>query len=474
MITMHEPSSNQTSHSLLYRALVNGSRLTPQDRKRLYLIIVIGFTLFIWTSIGLFLSLQPARYLSEWTLILPGVGKGHSVSLDSIGQASATATSPFGSSALDPKVNYKHLALSQPVLTRAAQQLELSLQDFGKPRIKLIDQTSLMEFEVAGNTAQEAYDKAQALYQSLQTQLDILRDRESEMIVQSSLDALGEFSRKLEDSQKNKLDYQINAGVLSLEHFNLLVQQLEEKRLEHEALEARLSFISKRMDALLHGAHLQQQEVTKALLLRNDPVFEEQLHRHADIHTQMSSLNGVWGPDHPQYRHLRVAHDTVDAKLTARGRKLIQDPKASTAELIEWGGNRLDSAVLNDLVTLIADQAGLQEQLRVTALAIERLAQRIDDNADDAVHLEDLARKQQVATAVFTTALAKQDIGKSDRFASYPLLQMLAHPTLPERPDGRKRLHALAGGVVSTLALWIGMTLLWLRKPFLQKALKNG
>ncbi len=473
MTMSHEPV-NPPAKSLIYRALVDGSRLNPRDRRTLYLALGISLSLIIWISIGLFVSLQKTRYVSEWTLILPGVGKGHSVSLDSIGQASATATSPFGSSALDPKVNYKHLALSQPVLERAAKSLDLSVRDFGKPRIKLIDQTSLIELELKGSTAQEAQTKSWALYHSLQTQLELLRDRESESIVQSSLKALDEFSDKLELSQKNKLQFQVNAGVLSLEHFSLLVQQLEEKRNHHETLQARLKFVSRRVESLLKSAGLQEQDLKKALLLRNDPVFQEQLHRHADIHTQMSSLKGVWGPHHPQYKHLLAAHETVNHKLTSRGHRLLHDATANTAQLIEWGGNRLQGPVLGDLVSLVSEQAGLHEQIHVVGQAILQLKQRIDDNAEDAIHLDDLARKQQVATAVFTTALAKQDMGKSDRFASYPLVQLLSEPSLPETPDNLKRLHAFGGALVSNLALFIGMLCLWLRKPLLQKALKNA
>ncbi len=468
------PTEQTTRITNVYYWLRNGSHLKPKDRRTLYIATFITSSLFIWITIGVMLALSAPQYASKWILIIPSVGKGHSVNLDSIGQASATATTPFSSSNLDPKVNYKHLALSQTVLKRAASKLDMSEKEFGKPRIKLVDQTSMMNFEVTASTGELAQQKSIALYQSFQEQLDILRDQEAASLVQASIISMEEFSEKLETSQKNKLNYQIHSGILSLEQFNLLIHQLEQKRQTNESLKEQLKNITSRIEVLLQGTQLETKHVNKAIMLRNDPVFTEQLNRHADIHTQMASIQGIWGKDHPQYHQLRRVHETVNAKLTARGRELVNDHHANTEQLIEWGANRLNSHVLTQLLTLISEQAGLKQQLEVNSTSITQLQRRIEDNADDAVHLEDLARKQQVATAVFTTALARQDIGKSDRFASYPMVQLLAEPSLPNAPKKMKKVIALAGGAVANLTILLGLGLLWIRKPFFQKIQKNA
>ena len=98
----------------------------------------------------------------------------------------------------------------------------------------------------------------------------------------------------------------------------------------------------------------------------------------------------------------------------------------------------------------------------------------LERSTTDASKLEDLKRKHQVATAVFTTALAKVDIGKSDHFSSYPLVQLLAEPSVPEKPETLDRKLALLGGVAGSLLSLFGIILLWVRKPYLQRQLKNA
>ena len=171
-------TSRPTNRGWRYRVLhmvVHGSSLPPGRRAALYLGILLGVLMTIWLPVGMFISLLPTMYTSRWDLILPGAGTGtgHAVNLESVGQASATAASPYTSHSIDPKVNYKALAESMPVLSAAAAELDMPAQAFGKPRIKLVDQTALMHFRVSAGTAETAHAKSQALYRALQTNWNV-------------------------------------------------------------------------------------------------------------------------------------------------------------------------------------------------------------------------------------------------------------------------------------------------------------
>lgn len=469
---MTDQASN--NKGLLYRLLAEGSHLNAKERKIVYLTIALLSTVLIWGSIGTFLWKTPAQFVSEWTLILPSATKGHTISVESIGQASSSGTSPYGTSLIDPRVNYKQLTLSTPVLKAAAKEVNLSLGEFGQPRIKLIDQTSFILFKMSATTGELAQAKSKALYRALQIQLDSLRDQETESRELASLSSLTEYSQKLETSQQNKLNYQTEAGILSVEHFDLLVNQLEDKKAEFDSLRARLAYVKAKIDILLTGTKLDEHDVKHAIHLRNDPNFQEKLQRHADIHAQIASIEGVWGKQHPQLKQLHAAHHTVNHSLTKRGRRLIEQTDTDVAELIKLGGKTLESSVLTELLQLMADKEGLENQIAIEQSTITALQERIDGNIDDLLNIEDLARQQQVATAVFTSALTKQDIGKNDRFSSYPLIQLLAEPSLPESPEKLKRMIAIAGGLFCHLSLLAGLALLWFRKPFLQRTLKNA
>ncbi|MCB1808303.1 MAG: exopolysaccharide biosynthesis protein, partial [Candidatus Competibacteraceae bacterium] len=106
--------------------------------------------------------------------------------------------------------------------------------------------------------------------------------------------------------------------------------------------------------------------------------------------------------------------------------------------------------------------------------SLAMLEERLHQNVQTSSTLTDLQRKHQVATAVFTSALAKLDLGKTDPFASYPLVQTLALPSQPAGPDTLKRKLALLGAVVGSLSTLIGLGLAWQRQAFFRKILKNA
>ena len=89
--------------------------------------------------------------------------------------------------------------------------------------------------------------------------------------------------------------------------------------------------------------------------------------------------------------------------------------------------------------------------------------------APAAARLEDLQRDFSVAEAVFASAIARSQSTKSDVYASYPLVQVLENPSLPDRPSSPNRKLALAAGGAATLMLIIGLALGWGRSALIDK-----
>ncbi|WP_458527027.1 hypothetical protein [Onishia taeanensis] len=470
----YEATHSAAPHGLFYRAVVFGTRLSPRRRAALYLGILTLSLALVWVPVTALLALTPPRYTSEWTLILPGAGSGHAVNLDSIGQATANTASPFANSSIDPVVNYKAIASSSPVIAQAAAAIGQRPSEFGAPRIKLVDQTSMIHFQVRGASAEEARAKSLALYQALQQQLETLREDEMSRITEAGLATIADFNAKLQRSQQQTLDYQAQTSIVSVEQFQQLVTRLEQERANERELAAGVASLRQRILSLQAALGIDEAIVDQVLTLRNDQLFQAQLARHAEIQAQINTVEASWGPNHPQFEQLHVAHDAINAALTRRGRLLSGNPDYSTRELIDLGSNLAEGGLLQDMVRLMADEQGQVGELTVMREGIAHLATRVDDGVDDALQLDDLSRRQQVATAVFSTALAKQDIGKVDRFASYPLLQMLAEPTLPDAPDSLHKKLAIAGGGGATLFIMMGLSILWIRKTLLQRLLKSA
>ena len=94
--------------------------------------------------------------------------------------------------------------------------------------------------------------------------------------------------------------------------------------------------------------------------------------------------------------------------------------------------------------------------------------------AKDASHLDDLKRDVQVAEAVFSSALARIGTTKSDIFASYPMVQTLEAPEVPDRPSSPSPLLAVGGGMMASLAFTFSLVLIWLRTALLRRLLKSA
>jgi uncharacterized protein involved in exopolysaccharide biosynthesis len=466
-------NNTESENGYLYHAVVYGSHLSTKQRRSLYFKVFFISCIVVWTLILTFVTLKPDTYTSQWSLILPGTGNGHAVSLESIGQATATSSSPYNNSSISPSVNYKAIATSTPVLVQAAATVGISLSEFSKPRITLVDQTSLMNFEIKGSSAKQSQLKALALYNSLQFQLERLRNDEQKVAAQSSLKTLEGFSKKLENAQQEKLVYQTKSGILSLEQFNQLVVSLENKRTTVSDLLAQLQNLVARSNSLQNILGLSKTQLIQAVNLRNDTMFQEYIKRHADVHAQIATTEGAWGKNHPKLKQLETSHHSINEAIKLRGRKLAGDKKTNVWTLIEIGSTQFENGIFQDLIQLNSQKNGLAKEIEALTSTIKDLELRIKRSSSDAIKIEDLGRKQQVATAVFSTALAKQEIGRADRFASYPQVQILAQPSLPEEADKIVVALALAGGSLATFSIAIGLVLLWLRKPWLQKILKN-
>lgn len=126
------------------RRILLGGRVSDLGRFPRYLAFALMGGTLIWAPITGYLRTAPLSFKSQTSLILPGSGASASLNLNGIGQASSYANSAFASNSVSPTETYKRLIGADRILAAAATSMGLSRQDFGKPRINLVDQTSLI------------------------------------------------------------------------------------------------------------------------------------------------------------------------------------------------------------------------------------------------------------------------------------------------------------------------------------------
>jgi uncharacterized protein involved in exopolysaccharide biosynthesis len=136
--------------------------------------------------------------------------------------------------------------------------------------------------------------------------------------------------------------------------------------------------------------------------------------------------------------------------------------------------NQTRGALFEKLILVDSQAKGITDKIARLEQQIVEMTERFNKDTKSAATLDDLKRDHQIAEAVFTAALARIDTGKTDVYASYPLIQLLNPPNAPIKPTSPNRLFVFLGAGAATLICMFGMLVLWTRKPWLQKILLNG
>jgi len=446
---------------------------TPGDQGRgwRYSVILSLTLLIIWGPALTYLKLAKPVYTSKWTLILPGTGVNAQVNLESIGQASTSSLSAYGGHSVSPKVNYKTIAESSGVLKNAAEKMKLTVADFGKPRIKLVDQTSMIFFEVKGESPEQAQTKSYALYESLEYTLSQLRTDEMKRREDSVQDMLGGFKLKLKNARNALLAYQAKSGVVAIEQFTQLTASLEQVKMQQVELVVEYSRLIGERNRLIKILGLNAKQAADALMLEADPVFQENMKHYALVGALLAQQIQKMGENHPEVVKSGDTWQAAKNKLTQRVRQLIGKHDSKTLTKLMLSSDETRGTLFERLIMLDIESHGINDKISKLKQQIAKMELRLSKDTQSAAMLDDLKRDHQISEAVFTSALARIDTGKSDIYASYPLIQILSQPNVPDKPTTPNPLYVFLGTGIATLLSLFALLILWTRKPWLRKIL---
>ncbi|MDF5731167.1 MAG: hypothetical protein PUP92_24990 [Rhizonema sp. PD38] len=440
-----------------------------RGRWQRYLRLGIATNAVLWISALLYLKVIPPTYTSLSAVNLPGQGSNANVNLPGIGQASYENPSPYAiASSQDPRENYKFIAESEPVLKAAADQLNMSLEEFGKPQTKVLVNTSIMTIEFKGASAQEAQSKSLAFYKALQTKLMDLRTQESTQRDVGFQAGLNSAKKKLDTTQKLLSDYKARSGLNSEDQIKDLTTNIEQLRRQRAEILAQEQQATTRWKQLSANLELSAGQATDAFVLQKDQIFQQNLKNYSDASAAVTVLESKFFPSHPTVIAEEAKRDSAEYALLARSQSLLGRSLnlATLKQLNLSTGNNLNTAqenLLQQLVTIHAEQQGFITQAQAMEQQITQLEKRLKNLVQKESKLNALKRDMQVAEAVFSSSLTKLDIAKSNAFGSYPVIQIVAEPSLPEKPSKPKKLYVYLGAAVGSLLSTTGVVLLWQR-----------
>ena len=425
---------------------------------------------FVWAMAAAYFLLMPASYISKWTLILPVSNGGSSVSLDTIGQTSTVQSQTFGSATLTPKVIYREIADSEQVRSAAAKSMGVKTSDFGRARVRLIDETSLMLFQVTGRTGEEAHRKAKSLFMAFEAQLDVLRRDEVERRGQTVRESLKSYLISLDQARERILEFQRATGMLSVNQFNEAVSTAELMRRRLSEGRADLQKLTSQQALLMDRVSIGPLEGAAALKLSSNPTFAKLASSFADTYSVAQEQDRVFGPKHPARSTTQLKLEGTIAEINSIARRVGIDASVDLRRLVIFMNTSHQADLLHLIVTNESALEGRRKEVASLEAEMVRLEREVGRMSQDAARLEYLKKDHLVAEAVFTSASARLDINRSDVYSSYPLVQTLAAPDLPTEPSQPQLILALAGGLAGTLLIVIAWGMAWVRRTVGQRS----
>lgn len=430
---------------------------------KIYLPIWLVANAIIWSATLLYLKKTAPIYKSEWKIILPAGRLSTNVTVPGIGQAT-TSDAPSGSSS-DPRQNYKYLAESEDVLQAAASQLKMPVSKFGKPRIKIIDTTTLIQFEINGDTPQQAQEKALAFHNAFEARLEQLRKEEIVQQNRGLKNFLGGAEEKLQTAQQRLSNYKAHSRLSSSEQLRDLSTNLEGLRRQRAETAAQLQQVSAKFRDLSASLGLSSQEAIDALVLQADPLFQQYLADYSKASTALVNLSAKFFPDHPAVSTKQKEKDVAQAALLQQAQSLLG--RAVSIAILEKlnsgnGSSSQRTALFQEVISLQGQEKGLQAQEKELGQQIVQLDSRLSSLSQQESQLDNLQRDIRIGEAVFSSTLTRLDLSQSNLSPSYPAISFLSKPTLPEKSNAPKKSLVLLGAAMGSFFVTTGMSLLWL------------
>jgi uncharacterized protein involved in exopolysaccharide biosynthesis len=446
-----------------------GSR---KERWLRYFVLTLLLNSAIWGLTVFYLKHAKSTYTSEWAITLPGSAPGINIDLPNIGQASSSSNSPFGGATTDPRANYQFIAMSDAVLSRAATLVHETKDEFGKPRVKLVDNTTIMTVQVQGDSPEQSQKKSLALYQALSKRLSMLRVEEIARRDEGIEDTLQSAKNKLVTAQQRLSSYKVNSGLSfpgQVDNLSINVEQLRRQRTE-VLVQAQQS--TRRLQQFVANLGISSQQAADAFLLQADQQFQQNLKSYSEATANLAILRSKWGTNHPEVLREMAKQDASglalrDRSTTLLGREIGQQALATLSlSANDQGSGR--ASLFHDVITVQAEQQGLSEAVTTLDQQIGTLDNRLSDLSQKQSKLESLEREMQTAEAVFASTVAKLDLGKSEIFSAYPLAQLVDEPSLPQEASAPRRSLILLGSVTGSVLCSVGLGLLGWRKRWIR------
>ncbi|WNC70671.1 hypothetical protein RGQ13_11075 [Thalassotalea psychrophila] len=446
--------------------------ISPRDKirgyiyrlfKKPYLIAGLLGYLSVLAMVFIYLNM-PEKYSSEVDLVLPGTGTSSNVKLNEVGEVISQTSTPYGSSSFNPRVNYKEMLTSRSVLERAALIMGISIREFAIPVIKLTEQTSIISIKVNGRTAKEANGKANALYTSLQQELDRLRADEVLRRDASIKVVLTQYQNKLNHARGNIVDFQQNSMVVASIQLEQMVTALSDLNEKHMLVSSELKQLESYIRKLSQNLGVSPSLAGQVFKLQTDAQFSSYLTELDTSIGELTTYSSRWGNNHPKVISAQQRVNQVNSHLKQRSMQMIGIHVSESFNSLDLKKQNNRAQLFADLIDSSAIKEGKQAMLANIEQSIIFVRDKLKIYSREVSELERLEHDFHMAEAIYTSAAARIEASKADIFASYPVIQQLTVASFPQEISSPKMTIALAAGFIGFIFITLFLVAIWQRR----------
>ena len=426
---------------------------------------IIGLAV-IWSCALLFIFFWPPVYTSDWAIMVLGTSPEVDVDLREIGTngSAPTAKADVGSQAAheDPRDDYQYIVESNATIAAAAKIVGIEPDDFGEAEITVGDDQALLEFEVDGETPEQAQQKSMALYNVLHAKIDQLRQEEFDRQKTELRTALAQDQELLNESQQAIADFKSRSPYHADEQISQLATSIEALRASQAEKVAEIRGLQAKLDQITSHKPVTASEVFDAYLLQSDPAYKNQFDKYGEAFAEFATLDGAVGENHPDRVAKKAEMQSILEQMSERAafllgrdvdeKKLIKlNSLAVDPRMIEW------ASANSEFNSLQATVAEMEKQ-------IASLEQRLTLLDQEKVSFSRVQADFLVAQSSLNSTIAKLDLNKETIDAIYPPIQLAVEPNLPDEPTVPDTdITALAGGAATFMLAALLVFLIWER-----------
>jgi len=450
--------------------------LKSKRRGLRYIFLLLVVLSVIWAITISILVYKAKSYESKMTMNLPGSGASSSYNIQNIGQIITGKSNPFASNSESPKVVYKNILKSDEVAHRAAKIMNTDFDDIdGNFKIKLTDQTSIINMITKGNSPENAQKKSNAIFQAFSELIDNMRINEGQSREESTKKSLD--LQKIIMTKKLTLlnDFKKKTDIVSAKQFEQITSSTEGLSAEIINNRANLQKTKGEYQALLKSLMIDEDHIKIILTLQSDKIIQSSYKSYIKYKQLLREKSSQWGPMHPEIRnYLSIKEDSYKTFSNRSKRITNFRNKQIILDLASISSDSKKSELFSSLILSKARLKGMIKKNDELQKQLKKLRKKINNYSQHSQKLEILTKDFQIAEAIYTSFITANISKKQDYFGSYPLIQIMSQATLPKKPSSPKAVILIPSASIATLFFLIGLWLLWIRKPFILKIFPNA